>query len=592
MAARVRLARLAAGALASGLLCALYARVEAPWQLVGFVALVPWLLSLRYAVSFVETLAAGLAMSVAFCVGVFAWMPGALGLYSHSPSPLHWLVLVALAPLLEPQFVAFALVRRALVRGGGPRAALAAAAAYVGIELVFDKLLFDTIGQALYPSRYLRQAADLAGVHGLTFALLLVNEALAAALARGARRSRFVLAPLGVAAAIVAALWGYGYVRYEGLAARAAAPGARAVRVGVVQANVTNYDKLRAEKGAFETVRSILDDHYALSDELRRGGEPDFLVWPETVYPTTFGSPKSDAGAAFDAELLAFAAGRKLPLVFGAYDGENGREYNAAFFLGAPREGQPPERTTYRKGKLFPFTERVPWPLDSAWLREALPWVGGWHEGPGPAIVPLTLRDGRSLAVAPLVCYDALFPNFVAEAARRGAAFIVTLSNDSWFPDDRAPRLHLTSAAFRSIETRLPQVRATNSGVSALITPAGDIVEGAGWNERRAFAGSLPPAPGGLTPAVRIAPYRGPLLLAAALLAVALERSRRRAIGATASPPSIAPARDAAEPAAVSARDAGKPAAVSTRARAEPAAALVPRPAGPGKGGARRKRRR
>ncbi|HEU4537856.1 MAG TPA: apolipoprotein N-acyltransferase, partial [Polyangiaceae bacterium] len=441
-----------------------------------------------------------------------------------------------------------------------------------------------------------------------------------AALPKALRRA-FVLGPFAVAAAIMASLWAYGYVRAAGLAAdaaRSAAAGAPALRVGVVQANVTNYEKLRAEKGAFETVRSILDDHFALSDSLRRGAEPDFVVWPETVYPMTFGSPKSDAGAAFDADLLAFAAERKLPLVFGAYDrdggGEGGREYNAAYFLSAPREGRPPAIATYRKGNLFPFTERVPRLVDSPWLREALPWVGGWHEGPGPTVVPLVLRDGRALSVAPLVCYDVVFSNFVAEAARQGADLLVTLSNDSWFPDERAPKLHLVAAAFRSVETRLPQVRATNSGISALIAPTGDILDGADWNQRRAFAGTLPPAPGGLTLAVRIAPYRGPALLAAAFVALAFELRRRRAAARAPSPPrapsparASSPARGAAKPApAVRPADAAEPAPASGPAddaepastagptdAAEPAAAARPdRPARPAKGGARRKKRR
>lgn len=532
-----RTAGLWAGPVASAALFALYARVASPWHMLGFVALVPWLWSQGRAASLAESLASGLAMSVAFVVAVFAWLPGALGYYAHAAAAPSWLLLVASAPLLEPQFVAFALVRWLLAGWPRPRAALAAAAAYVGTELVVDKLLFDTMGQGLYPSRYLRQAADLAGVHGLSFLLVLANEAVVTALGRwalarsgraegGGSAARAALGPAGVAAAIAAALWAYGYLRYGAIAAREGA--APKSRVGVVQANVTNYDKMKAEKGAFETVRAILDAHYALSDELGRGGAPDLMVWPETVYPTTFGAPKSDAGAAFDAELLAFFDRRRQPLVFGAYEGEGDREYNAAFFLGAaPADGKPPV-ASYRKGKLFPFTERVPRLLDSAWLREAWPWVGGWQEGPGPGVVRLALRDGRALPIAPLICYDVLFPAFVAEAARGGAELIVTLSNDSWFPDDRAPRLHFVSAAFRSVETRLPQVRATNSGVSALIAPTGDVIEGAGWGERRAFAGALPALGPASTPAVVLAPWLGPALFSAALLAAGGELWRRR----------------------------------------------------------------
>jgi apolipoprotein N-acyltransferase len=583
-----RLAPHAAGVLASAALFALYARVEAPFHVLGFVVLVPWLLLLGRARSLVSALASGLAMSVAFSVAVFAWLPGAVERYARSTSVLPWLALVVTAPLLEPQFVSFAFARRLLSRapGGGPSpaGALAAAAAYVGTELVADKLLFDTLGQGLYPSRYLRQAADLAGVHGLSVLLVLANEALAASLARAAaaRRERGgygpALRPLGAAAAIVVALVAYGALRYGQIAGREAK--ATPSLVGVVQANVTNYDKLRAERGAFEAVRSILDDHYALTEELRGGREPDLVVWPETVYPTTFGAPKSDAGAAFDADLVAFAASRGLPLVFGSYDLEGGREYNAAFFLGATPPGGRPEVAAYRKGKLFPFTERVPAALDSAWLRGALPWVGDWHEGSGPAVVRLALRGGRSLSIAPLICYDALFPGFVAQAARAGAELIVTLSNDSWFPDDRAPRLHFTSAAFRSVETRLPQVRATNSGVSALIAPTGEIVAGAGWGERRAFVGALPSAGGTL--ATLVAPWLGPALVAFASLALLAELWRQRARAASAH----AMAEPVESPTVLASQGAAP-------AKAEPSPVAKPVVASGGKDkGARRKKRR
>ncbi|HEU4534619.1 MAG TPA: hypothetical protein VFS00_10900, partial [Polyangiaceae bacterium] len=128
--ARARRARFVTGAVASGVLCALSARTEAPWQGFAFVALVPWLLALRLAASSAEALAAGLAMALALCVAAFPWLPAALALYSQSPSTaLPWLLLVAAAPLLEPQLVAYALARHALARRPGPRAALVAAAA-------------------------------------------------------------------------------------------------------------------------------------------------------------------------------------------------------------------------------------------------------------------------------------------------------------------------------------------------------------------------------------------------------------------------------------------------------------------------------
>src|SRR5262249_1299560 len=82
-------------------------------------------------------------------------------------------------------------------------------------------------------------------------------------------------------------------------------------------------------------------------------------------------------------------------------------------------------------------------------------------------------------------------------AARHGADVIFTLSNDSWFTGGEGPHLHFVISAFRSIETRRPQVRATNTGISAVIDATGRVVATAGVHERTA-----PPARG--TPAVGV----------------------------------------------------------------------------------------
>lgn len=518
--ARSRWASLVGGAVVSAGLLALYSRVESPWFGLGFVALVPWIFALDRAASWIEAAGAGAIMSAAFAVLVFSWFPAAAQGYSKEPSLLLWLLLVAAAPLIQPQFLSFAVVRylarRAPGRWSGLQAVVAAACAYVGTELVFPKLFFDTLGQGLYPSLYLRQAADIAGVHGITLLLLLVNEGVHASLGPWVRRASRSLVPLMCALGLILVQLAYGYLRYAQITSRNRTPG---TTVGLVQANITNYDRLRAEKGAFETVRAILDTHYALSDVILKRGRPDLIVWPETVYPTTFGSPQSEAGAAFDEEITSFARSRGVPLVFGAYDAEAGREFNAAFFLNASAGGRP-LTSAYRKRMLFPLTEWVPDALDTEWLRSALPWAGRWQRGPGPRVVEQSVRDGRSVSVLPLICYDALFPGFVAEGARMGADLIITLSNDSWFPDARAPRLHLISAAFRSIETRLPQVRATNSGISAAIVPTGEITAATGWDQRETLVETLPRVERIVTLAVAWQHWLGPVLLSAAALAL------------------------------------------------------------------------
>lgn len=464
-----------------------FSLLRMPWTLLGWFAFVPWLVVVDRARSSREALLLGAGLSVTFSAAVFGWFPGALQSYSGAPLWLCWLLMALLAPVFQLQFPLTALARHLARRAVGNRARWLPPAVsvlvYVGVEWLAPKPFADTLGQGFVYSQRLRQFADIAGAPGLTLGLLFVNECLfAMGHAFRTRGAPGALKPLVVAVAMVVVMLGYGSWRFsqyqEG---RNAQP---ALVVGAVQANITHYEKLKAEHGAYEVVRMILDTHYAMSDALLREAPVDVLIWPETVYPTPFGVPKSEAGAELDAEISAYVAARNVPLIFGSYDLEGGKEFNAAMFLSpGEKEGGAPTREVYRKSKLFPLTEWVPELIDSQGLREWLPWTGRWTPGPGPRTVMLRRRDGRMLTVAPLICYDTIFPSYVAEEAE-GADLLLTLSNDSWFGGTHGPRLHLTHAVFRSIETRRPQVRVTNSGISALIDDTGEILTEIGDGQR------------------------------------------------------------------------------------------------------------
>ena len=524
-------ARMAAVAAAgSALALALYARVAWPWLVLGWVGLVPWLAALDRTRSLGQALVAGLFMCAAFALAVFGWFPSAIRDYTGAPWALAVGILLLVAPILEPQFFVFALARGLALRSGASRwrTALAGAFVYVGAEWLSPKLFADTLGHGLYASSWMRQGADIAGAHGLTFLLLLGNEgALAttrAALANAPLRARLrrACAPAASVVMLVIALLAYGAWRCAELAADGRRSGA--VTVGVVQADIDHYDRLRATLGTFEAVRTILDTHFALSAEALGHGDVDFLVWPETVYPTTFGSPKSDDGAAFDREIGTFVARARVPLVFGSYDAEGQDEFNAAVFL-APAEYGPLAFETYRKAWLFPLTERVPAAIDTARVRRWLPWLGTWKPGTGPKVIPLSLRDGRTLEIAPLICYDAVAPAFALAAVRSGADLIVTLSNDSWFTYGDVPRLILIVSAFRSIETRRPQVRATNTGISAVIAPSGALLATAPVHGRAAMVATVEAAPRATTLMVAWGDWFGPVALACGVVLIAARRT-------------------------------------------------------------------
>jgi apolipoprotein N-acyltransferase len=484
---------LALAILASAVMAALYARGGAG-ALLGFVFLAPWLRTLDASPTLGGTLLRAWAMTVAFTAAAFAWFGIAIGLYAQLGAATGVALLLLGAPLFQPQLIAFALVRHVTLRRyGAVSAALAGAAAWVATEWVVPKLLGDTLGHGLYPARLLRQGADVGGAAGLTLLLLLTNEAVAAALARRSQGLRALARPLALAAIAPLLLAAYGAMVLA--PAAPAAPAAKPLRIGLIQSNIVDYERQRQEKGTHAVVRALLDTHFAMSYDAVVRQRADAVMWSETAYPTTFGHPKSPAGAQFDRQIVDIVNAAGVPFVFGTYDTDSAGEYNAAAFV-QPGSGL---LGFYRKTRLFPLTEYVPAWLDGPRLRRLLPWSGNWRPGNGARVLPLRLADGREIAVLPLICLDDVDPGLAIAGARLGAQAILTMSNDSWFSaGEQGARLHQAAAAFRSIETRLPQFRVTTNGYSAVIDASGSVLAGTRMGEPTLVVAEVPlraPAP-------------------------------------------------------------------------------------------------
>ena len=537
---RASLGRQIVGIAGSALLLGLYARGGYAWPF-GFVALVPWLVALNAVRTLKLALASAVMMAVAFELSMFAWFGAACGAYVGLGTLPATLILAALAPLLQPQLLAFAVTRHLVGRRHGMiLGALAGASAWVGCEWLLPKLLGDTLGHGLWPSATLRQIAELGGAAGLSFLLLLVNEALATAFHFRNQRAMARLQPMATAAALLAIMAGYGTWRLAVWQSIQAKPAAT-VRIGLIQSNIIDYERRRREEGGYAVIRHVLDTHYAMSIHAVRDQGAEALIWSETVYPTTFGSPKSEDGAALDREILDFVRTLGVPLVFGTYDRDASGEYNSTAFV-TPDRGL---LGHYRKTHLFPLTEHVPGWVDGPLLRRWLPWTGNWQPGAGARIFPLRTANDREVNVLPLICLDDVRSAMAIDGARLGAQAILAQSNDSWFTSHpQGARLHLAVAAFRSIETRLPQLRVTTNGLSAVISESGEVVARTEMGQQAVLVGEIPVREPSATLMVHWGDWVGKAGLAFLLLLAAgaawpalMRRSGRAATASTARSP-------------------------------------------------------
>jgi apolipoprotein N-acyltransferase len=224
-------------------------------------------------------------------------------------------------------------------------------------------------------------------------------------------------------------------------------------------------------------------DHRRYLEQTRAlvaGGALDLVVWPETVYTRGLRGPLPISGELIRADI-------RVPLLFGGafIDGESGqrRIYNSALLAGA--DGV--IRDVYEKNLLIPFTEYVP-------FADLVPALGARfadasHFAAATAVPPLSLGTWR--IVTP-ICYEAVRPAFVRRMMREARPhLIVTLANDAWFGDSQEPALHLAMAKFRAIEHRRYLVRATNSGISAVIDANGREIARAGLLTRENLVASV-----------------------------------------------------------------------------------------------------
>jgi apolipoprotein N-acyltransferase len=155
--------------------------------------------------------------------------------------------------------------------------------------------------------------------------------------------------------------------------------------------------------------------------------------------------------------------------LFGGYTSELQKDYNGGILLGAKGE----VLDTYKKQVLLIFGEYFPFDDWFPSLKTLNPMMGDFGRGPGP--VPLKFPwKGGNLLLGVNICYEAILPEYMRGYARNGTRLIVNLTKDSWFGDTFEPWQHFQLSQLRSVEHRIPMVRATNTGLSGLVLASGE----------------------------------------------------------------------------------------------------------------------
>ncbi len=288
---------------------------------------------------------------------------------------------------------------------------------------------------------------------------------------RAAPRKRARLwAPPAVYAAVFLLAVGWG------LAGRVDLKEARPWRVALVQQNVDPW------RGGYRAYRKSLDISLRLSREaLAADPRVQAVIWSETSFVPAIDwhtRYRQDPEAwRLVQELLDFMALQRVPFVVGNDDGqlvrsETGEEqrvdYNATILFDRGRIA-----ATYRKLHLVPFTEYFPFektlPGVYQWLRNADTHF--WEKG-----TEYTVFDASGVKFSTPICFEDTFGYLNREFVRRGAEVLVNMTNDSWSNSVAAEMQHLGMSLLRAVENRRSMVRATNGGITGIISPNGEIL--------------------------------------------------------------------------------------------------------------------
>lgn len=457
-----------------------------PFQFVipVFICLVPMAVAVARQAD--EGARAGNVMRIAFWFGVVGsainlyWLASALALYTKLAFLGYAATLAGMGLIVGGALVALFAARKATRL---PLAILLPTV-WVAQELFLNYLpdlafpwLPLGLGMARVP--WLAQAAELSGVHGLSFWIAAINGLLADAWLLRANRTAVVRRVAGaLVLAAVAAM--YGAWRLSTITLRDVAP------VAVVQPNVPQEEKWQAENQ-----RQIVGMLTALSREgLSRGGvhltgvggtagddgdgassaddRPRLILWPEAALPGFMLQHPEWADS-----VRNIARSYHTPIIFGVLDivfhegGDGDYEmYNSAMF--ADSVGRIGAQPAYHKSYLVPIVERVPF-LNPRWFG-GLRYFGAFGRGARPT--PFELPFGK---VGVLICYESIFPQRSLLYRREGASILVNITNDAWFGRTLAPYQHEAHLSLRAIENRVGIVRAANTGISGYVDPLGRL---------------------------------------------------------------------------------------------------------------------
>lgn len=266
----------------------------------------------------------------------------------------------------------------------------------------------------------------------------------------------------------------------------------------VVQPNIDPYEKVSDAAGAFE---GQLQKLIAIS-ESKVDDNTALIVWPETALYMSNGIDEGNMKSNMFLDPLwsflkrhprsSLFTGIESYRMFDAktkfsreFSGQHFETYNGSVLLDSNGAS-----SFYHKSMLVPGVETLPW-----FLRFIDKWFakfGGTTAGYAKQTERAVLAEKNGYKIAPSICYESIYGEFMSKYVRNGANLICIITNDGWWKKTPGHKQHMNYARLRAIETRTWVARSANTGISCFIDPYGKVIDPQPYNTASAIKLSIP----------------------------------------------------------------------------------------------------
>ena len=342
---------------------------------------------------------------------------------------------------------------------------------------VFGDTAFPWVYLGYTQSYYLPfiQYAELTGVYGISFWVACLNVLLFYIWNNRDNKQKILYATIVIAVLFVIPSI-YGYLKLS------QKPNGDPLKIALIQGNIDPFEKWDPK------LVDINFDSYIEMTMTALAEQPQLVIWPETATSLWLRYERN-----YRNRIHHLVDSTKIPLLTGAVDYRFNSEgeydtFNSAFLF-EPNNSRVQD---YKKMKLVPFSERVPYShfMPIGFFRDLLSdmalGVGDYSRGKEYKTLSfLSSKDyqvpsferknvaKKRLSVS--ICYESVFPDFVRTFVDSGADFMAVITNDAWFGKTSAPYQHAQMAAIRAIENRRYIARCANTGVSCFVDPFGRL---------------------------------------------------------------------------------------------------------------------